>query len=140
MIARSTAALAALRTAGAVYLLWLAARAARAAWADAPPALRRAERDGAATFTRGVLHTLLNPKAALTWLAVLSVGLTPHSAPEALVAAMAVCALLGAAVHGGWAVAYSAAYRRGFRWIEGACATLFGLAGARTLAGRAVAS
>ncbi|MEM6489799.1 MAG: LysE family transporter [Pseudomonadota bacterium] len=97
-----------------------------------------------ALFVRGLLLNLLNPKAALAWAAVLALGMpaTGGDAPAGAIAAITLaCALLGAAIYAGYALAFAqppvrALYARGRRGIEAVAAAVFGLAGLRLLLAR----
>ncbi len=129
-------ALLALRIAGAAVLLWLAWKSARSAFsaagADAVPV------PGGALFRRGLLINALNPKAILAWGAVIAVGLRDDAGPAQLIAITTCCALIGWLLYFAYAALFStdrvmAAYRRARRWIDGACAVLFGAAGLRLL-------
>ena len=129
VLAASEGALTALRLAGGAYLLWLALGSARGALSDAPPA----PAPPAGAFRRGLVLNLSNPKAALAWLAALSVGAGAGGGTLAL-AALAGMAL-GLANYLIWAGAFSLggprrAYARARRGMEGAAAALLGGTGA----------
>lgn len=140
LLPRWAGALTALKLVGGTYLLWLAWQSARSALSAAPPPDR--SDTGGGLFRRGLLLNLLNPKAALAWVATLvlaSPGGTAGSA--ALGAATLACALLGGAIYLLYATVFStpvlmAGYARFRRGIEGVLAFLFGAAGLRLLAAR----
>jgi threonine/homoserine/homoserine lactone efflux protein len=75
LLAASSAAFAAVKWAGAAYLLWLAVGMARSALRDdtpsASPAGGESEPGTAALFRQGLLTNVLNPKVALFFLALL---------------------------------------------------------------------
>jgi threonine/homoserine/homoserine lactone efflux protein len=76
LLAASSAAFAAVKWAGAAYLLWLAVGMLRAGLrpppaADAAPARSVAHASAWATFRQGFLTNVLNPKVALFFLALL---------------------------------------------------------------------
>ena len=74
LIASSPAAYQALRWAGIAYLLWLAWET----WRDGVAGRRRALTGGdAGYFSRGLLTNLLNPKAAIFYVAVMPMHLDP---------------------------------------------------------------
>lgn len=138
-------ALAALKLAGGLYLLYLAYRSARSALSTTvPQTLSRAEGprgDYAALYRRGVLLHLTNPKVVLAWMAIMTLGLKPDAAPYTLGAILGGCLVLGLIVNGGYALIFSAspmvrAYRTARRWIDGTLAVVFGLAGLRLLSAR----
>lgn len=134
-----------IKVVGGLYLIYLAAKSARAAlWCAVPkePALPAdAVRDRVALFRRGALMHLTNPKAVLAWIAIMSLGLRPDAPAHMLALIIGGCALLGVVVFGGYALAFSTgtmvtAYRRARRWIEGTLAVFFGFAGVRLLLSR----
>lgn len=124
-----------LKIAGGLYLLYLAFKAGRSAMqaSDSAP-LAVTSQHVWGLFLRGVLMHLTNPKAVLTWIAVMSLGLQPDPAAGQLVAIMASCALLGTCVFIGYALLFStsrmvAMYKRVRRGIEGCMAAMFAGAG-----------
>lgn len=137
-------ALVAIKIAGGLYLLWLAWRSARSAWRGpqaTAPADTRVAADGAALFRAGLLLHLTNPKAILSWLAIIALVMGDHGSPLRTAMAIAGCGLLGIAVFGGYALLFStpaavAVYRRISRWIDGAVAAAFAFAGVRLLTSR----
>lgn len=132
-----------IKIAGGIYLLHLAWKSARSALsAGNPPARDGVPAGRGALYRRGVLLHLTNPKSILGWIAILSLGLGPQSAPQVLPVILAGCGALGLAVFLGYALVFSTAvmgraYRRARRWIEGALALAFGSAGLRLLLARA---
>lgn len=126
----SNHALAILKVLGGAYLLWLAFGAARSATRQGPHTLV----PRASGFTRGLILNLSNPKAVLAWMATLALGLGSASSMWQVVAATGLCMALGFAIYAGYALAFStpgamAVYRKVRRWIDGAVAGLFALAG-----------
>jgi threonine/homoserine/homoserine lactone efflux protein len=94
-----------------------------------------------ALYRRGFLMHITNPKAIMSWLAVMSLGLQPDSPGFILPAILIGCASLGTLIFGGYAVLFSTApmvraYARARRWIEGSLACLFSYAGLRLLLSR----
>ncbi|MEM9059339.1 MAG: LysE family transporter [Pseudomonadota bacterium] len=121
-----------LKLIGGAYLLWLAYQSARSACAEAPA--RATSRDTKRAFRGGLLLNLSNPKAVVAWMAVLALGLSDGSGPGHVVVATGLCIVLGALIYWVYALAFStpgamAVYRRVRRWIDGAVAGLFALAG-----------
>lgn len=135
-----------IRILGGLYLIYLAVRSARSALspyapagpaspADSPP-------DHRALFCRGALLHLMNPKAVLAWIAIMSLGLRPDAPAHMVFMILGGCAILGVFVFGGYALAFSSSamaglYQRARRWIEGTLAIVFGYAGLRLLTSRA---
>ena len=128
----SSYALSVLKVLGGGYLLWLAYGAARSAARNVETTAVVAERGSG--FTQGLLLNLSNPKAALAWMATLALGLGNDSGAWQVVSATSLCIALGVAIYGGYACLFSTpsamgAYGRVRRWIDGAVAGLFALAG-----------
>lgn len=125
-------ALTVLKVLGATYLLWLAYQSARSATQKDPAT--SATTDAGKWFYRGLLLNLSNPKAVVAWMAALSMGLGADNNLTQLLILTACCMLLGVCNYLGHAFAFSisgvmAAYRAFRRWIDGAVAGLFALAG-----------
>ncbi|WP_193183666.1 LysE family translocator [Nisaea sediminum] len=143
LLALYASALTMIKIAGAFYLLLLAFRSFRSAFSKTD----QAESDvGAAAgpwgyFRRGLLIQLTNPKAALTWVAIMSLAMgpgTPHWVGAAVVLAAFANSALG---HLAYAVAFSTqpavtAYRRMRRWIDGALGCFFCFASYKILTSR----
>ena len=132
LLQASTYALTILKLLGGCYLLWLAYKAAQSAArsAETPAGLEAARHD----FKRGLLLNLSNPKAVFAWMAALSLGLGDSSSSAHVVVATGLCIVLGCLIYVGYALVFSmpgamVAYQRTRRWIDGAVAGLFALAG-----------
>lgn len=135
---------AAIRIAGAVYLLFLAVGLWRggvdpAAGADTDPAAARPARGLGRAFALGLATQLSNPKTALYYAGVFA-ALLPPGLSGGLSALLLALILL---VEAGWyalvATAFSArrpraAYLRAKTWIDRAAAAVLGLIGLRLLA------
>ncbi len=132
-------ALLAIKICGGLYLLYLAWKSGRAALqAKGKPVMTA---PSGALYRRGFLMHITNPKAIMSWLAVMSLGLQPDSPAFILPAILAGCAALGVTIFGGYAVLFSTAtmaraYARARRWIEGSLACMFSYAGLRLLLSR----
>ena len=138
-------ALVALKIAGGLYLLWLASRAAKSAMkrghdaggvalADEQPRYR-------SLYRQGVLMHIGNPKAILSWVAIMSLGLREQSPAQGPLMVVGGCVFLGILVFGGYAILFStpamvALYARLRRGIEGVLSLVFAVAGLRLLAMR----
>lgn len=133
----TTQFLAALKIAGGLYLLWLAYGSARSAMRpnDEATASRGAlSPTEGRWFLRGFVLNLSNPKAVVAWMAALSVGLGADDGIGGLVLATVGCAVIGFAIYAGYAAAFSLSVVMRFsirlhRWIGGAVAAVFALAG-----------
>ena len=135
-----------IRIAGGIYLLWLAFKAFRSAFRPAQPAGDAIARDNKTIspvgyFSRGLSLHLTNPKAILTWIAIISIGFadgTPLWVGWVIVIG---CGTISTLVHFAYATAFSTApaislYRRAARWINGLLGVFFAAVGIRLLAGR----
>lgn len=133
----TTQLLAALKVAGGLYLLWLAYGSARSAMRKGETFNNDAETSPASEgrwLMRGLVLNLSNPKAVLAWMAALSVGLGADDGLASVTIATLGCAAIGFAIYATYAAAFSLAaimqgYARLRRWIDGAVAALFALAG-----------
>ncbi|NIY76928.1 LysE family translocator [Thalassospira sp. HF15] len=129
----SSHALMILKILGGAYLIWLAWLSACSA--SRPSKAHRSEpRRISRGFWQGLILNLSNPKAVFAWMAVLSVGLGEGSDAGQVALAAGICVMLGFAIYGFYALMFStsgamAVYARARRWIEGAVAGLFALAG-----------
>lgn len=133
-----------LRYAGALYLLYLAWRSARAAIRPGAAADLRGASTGshAATFLRGLGLHLTNPKAILFFGALYSVGAPADADIATLFGVVAAIGVQSFLVFHGYALLFSlapaaAAYRRLRRGFEAAFALAFGAAGLKILTMRA---
>ena len=124
---------------GGLFLLYLAIQSARSALSESVSERQVVSQHG--LFKRGVLLNLLNPKALLAWLAVISVGLPSGAGLGQVVVVTLSCSVLGWLIYAAYAALFSltasrGVYARGRRWFEGAFALLFGAAGLRVLTAR----
>ncbi|MDR2334794.1 MAG: LysE family translocator [Burkholderiaceae bacterium] len=136
-------ALVALKIAGGLYLLWLAFCASQSAMKQNP------NTDGVGTtcevpryrslYQRGVLMHISNPKAIMSWVAIISLGVRHDAPAEGVAVIVGGCVLLGILVFGGYAIVFSTAstiafYAKLRRWIEGVLSVVFAVAGLKLLA------
>lgn len=143
LLAAYAEALIVIKIAGGCYLLWLGFKALRSA-ASRQDMIPQADDRGEGDFRywlRGLTVQMTNPKAALSWIAVVSLGFHPD-APW-WVAAMIVTGttLMSVAMHLAYALAFSTArmvrwYRAARRWIQAALGLFFCFAGVRLLTSR----
>jgi amino acid exporter len=143
LIAAYASAMRAVKTVGGLYLLWLAFKALRSA--AAPARIRTtdlaSERGRLAYFIRGLSIQMTNPKAALTWIAIISLGVQSDAPGWVGIAIVLGNGILSIAGHLGYAVAFStqpmvAFYGRARRWIETLLGVFFALAGIKLLTAR----
>jgi len=132
----------AMRYAGAGYLLFLAAKSARAALQPGVAAttkIRTQSLGGA--YRRGLLLHLTNPKAILFFGALYSVGMPAGTSPATLALVIAAVGVQSFAVFHGYALLFSspplaAGYARLRRWFEAVFAVAFAAAGIKILTAR----
>jgi amino acid exporter len=144
LISTYATALIVIKIGGGLYLLWLAFKAFRSA---ASKHDIEATTLGSAPLTpfryavRGLTIQMTNPKAALAWIAIISLGLA-HGAPLwVAVAIVAGTTTLSTALHLLYALAFSTKamvrlYSKARRYIQAALGTFFALAGIKLLASR----
>ncbi|QIE57503.1 LysE family transporter [Pikeienuella piscinae] len=136
-------ALLALKVGGGLFLLWLAWGAARRALKpaeDAPDAAPA--RPSGRLFLRGATLNGVNPKALLAWGAVIALGVRPDTGAADVWLIWALCSALGLVAYLGYSALFARptarrVYAAARRWVEGAAAALFCLAGLRLLTWRA---
>ena len=130
-------ALYAIKIVGGLYLLFLAWRSARSAMrAEMPPI--KAVASGRRTFLRGYLMHITNPKAILSWTAIIALALRPDTPPVVLYAIIGGCMLISLAINQFYAVLFSTAsmiagYRRIRRRAEACLAAFFTFASFKLL-------
>ena len=132
----------ALRVFGGCYLIWLAYKKARSALAPGDARFRAVETEGdAASWRRGLLIHLSNPKAVLFWTAIVSLGVAPGVSHAQTATLIAGCLAISASLLLVYALAFSTpaairVYLRARRPIEAVFALIFGAAGLALLAVR----
>ena len=126
---------------GGAYLLWLALKGFRAAWAGGAPSIRaRAGGGGAfAAWRRGLVVVLTNPKALLMWSAVGTYLFGSGLSAVEVALFGPVGALSALLIYGGYGIVFSTGaaggvYRRFTRAIEAGMGLAFGALGGRLIA------
>ncbi len=146
VIVQYAEALIVLKVIGGAYLLFLASKACRSALTSnerfANELSSAPKASGWKLYQRGLLMHLTNPKAILSWIATMTLGLGPGATTSTVAIILAGCAVLSVTIFGGYAVVFSTApmvraYQKARRWIEGTLAMVFAGAGLRLLFGRA---
>ncbi|MEO1017558.1 MAG: LysE family translocator [Pseudomonadota bacterium] len=144
LLAAYASALIAIKIVGGMYLLWLAYKAFKSA-ASAHDiearALAGGRRTAAGYFVRGYAIQMTNPKAALAWIAIISLGLAPGAPLWVGFMIVAGTTMLSIIIHCLYAVAFSTIlmvglYGRARRGIQLALGTFFTIAGLRLLTSR----
>ncbi|WP_414832788.1 LysE family translocator [Afifella sp. YEN Y35] len=130
----------ALKMAGGLYLIFLAARSARSAFTAGPAATPKSAGTGSLKrcFAQGLLLHLTNPKAPLVWLATLSVGVGETASAAFLMTVILVCAFVAMTVFVGYAYLFSTPTASRFylsirRPIDALLGVLFGAAAVKIL-------
>jgi threonine/homoserine/homoserine lactone efflux protein len=144
LLASYAIALTIIKVAGGLYLLWLAYKAARSATSThdiAATTLSNAPVTALGFFLRGFTIQMTNPKAALAWIAIISLGL--QAGAPYWVAAMIVIGTtaLSIVIHAIYALAFSSTpmirlYGKARRVIQGTLSAFFAFAGIKLLTSR----
>lgn len=129
--------LTAMKILGGLYLLWLGLKSLRSAFSARMP--DAADVQGVSfkkLYVRGALLHLTNPKAVLSWLAVVALIKGTPDAPFWMT--MVMCLLVSGVTFQAYALIFGnptmvRAYKRARRLIEAALALVFGYAGGRLL-------
>lgn len=132
LLQTSVTVLVVLKLFGGAYLLWLAWQSGRSA--ARPDADAVQEIAAGRWFWRGLILNLSNPKSVIAWMAALSMGLDPNATAGSVALTTLVCIAVAFFNNISYSLIFSlggmmTAYRRFRRWIEGASAVLFGMAG-----------
>ena len=140
VIAAYAAVLIAIKIAGGLYLLWLAFKAFRSAAQASEPAARTFEgaKNAGAFFLRGLTIQMTNPKAAFSWIAIMSLGLETDAPLWVGLSIVFGTTLISVVGHQIYAVVFSTqpminAYRRGRRWIQASLGIFFCVASYKLL-------
>jgi len=137
VLSQFAGAFVALKFAGGVYLFWMASKALKAALtpdAKAKPPKPRHKY----LYLQGMALHLTNPKALLSWSAIIAFGVPKEASTGYLVALLVGCGIMASLLFIGYAVLFStprmmSGYQRLRRKINGALAVVFGAAGVKLL-------
>lgn len=144
LVATYANAMTVIKIAGGLYLLWLAYKAFRSAASKQDVEARTLEgqeRSPRGYYVRGLTIQMTNPKAALAWIAIVSLGMQA-GAPIWVTATIVVgTTIMSVVIHYVYAIAFSTPpmvriYGRARRWIQGMLGTFFALAGLKLLTTR----
>ena len=124
LLASYAVALTVIKIVGGLYLLWLAYKSFRAAASRHDIEAVALTGGARGYYLRGLTIQMTNPKAALAWIAVISLGLQPGAPIWVALVIVVGTSVLSALIHCLYAVAFSTtamvrAYGRARRWIPG---------------------
>tara|TARA_R110002110_G_scaffold36071_3_gene120805 strand:+ start:522 stop:1163 length:642 start_codon:yes stop_codon:yes gene_type:complete len=137
-------ALTIIKIVGGAYLIWLGIKALRSAAAknEMPLAPVGTETDSLARYyLRGLFVQMTNPKAALSWVAIISLGLQANAPWWVAAIIVSGTTVMSVVMHLGYALTFSTEpmvrfYRRARRWIQATLGLFFCFAGIRLLLSR----
>lgn len=138
-------ALIVIKIAGGLYLLWLAYKAFRSAASSHDLEVRQLDGTPRSPFgyaLRGYIIQMTNPKAALSWIAIISLGLQPGSPLWVAGVIVAGTFVLSIVIHVLYAIAFStplmvSIYAKARRYIQASLGAFFTVAGLKLLSSRA---
>lgn len=126
----------ALKIFGGLYLLRLAFFSAKDAMNSSNDKLEKLQSHNSlrAWFMKGFVLNMSNPKSVLAWMAALSVGVQADAGFSQLLAGLLVCTFAAFSSNYIYSICFSfngamKAYQRFRRWVSGAVAGLFSIAG-----------
>lgn len=131
-----------IRYVGALYLLFLALKAARSALADKPMVVSKTEDARLyGQFWRGFLIHITNPKAIFAWGAIFAVVVPAGSDISTIIATLLSLICVSMLVFWGYGILFFTSgaisvYRLLRRWIEGVFSVMFGYAAFKILTSR----
>lgn len=144
LLSAYASALVVIKVAGGLYLLWLALKAFRSA-ASAhdieATTLDGARMTQAGYFMRGYVVQMTNPKAALSWIAIISLGLQQDAPVWVALTIVAGTTFLSVTLHCLYAIGFSTPvmvrlYSKARRWIQGTLGMFFAFAGIKLITSR----
>jgi len=142
LLATYAQALLVIKIFGGFYLLWLAYKAFKSAASDHDiEAVAVKGRSSFGYFRRGYIVQMTNPKAALSWIAIISLGLQEGAPVWVAAAIVAGTFTMSVVIHALYAIAFSTPamvrlYGKSRRAIQGVLGTFFAFAGLRLLTSR----
>jgi amino acid exporter len=144
LLASYASALTVIKIGGGLYLLWLAYKSFRSAASVHDlevTALSGAPRSTFGYSTRGFMIQMTNPKAALAWIAIMSLGFQRNAPLWVAFSIVVGTSVLSVIIHCVYAVAFSTpvmvrVYSRARRGIQGVLGAFFAFAGIKLLTSR----
>ena len=125
-----------LRVAGGLYLIWLASKYLRSSWqgeVQSAAGFDGSKNDGK-MYLQGLGIQMSNPKAAMYWVAVMSLVFQPGTPDWVAISIVLGCGVLSISIYGAWALIFSsspvlAAYQSWQRIIDASIGTILGAMG-----------
>lgn len=144
VLATYASALTIIKIAGGIYLFWLAFKAFKSAASDHDLEARQLDgktRSPVGYAVRGYIIQMTNPKAALSWIAIIALGLQPGSPFWVAVVIVIGTFILSIVFHILYAVAFSTPvmvilYGKARRYIQATLGVFFAFAGFKLLTSR----
>ncbi|SMP36506.1 LysE family translocator [Shimia sagamensis] len=144
LLAKYASALIFIKIAGGLYLLWLAYKSFKSASSTYDLEVKKLGQEGRSPLRcalSGYTVQMTNPKAALAWIATISLGLQPGSPIWVSAAIVLGIFVLSTVTHTLYAIAFStsfmvAAYSRARRYIQATLGVFFSVAGLKLLTDR----
>ncbi len=144
LLATYASALLIIKICGGFYLLWLAYKAFKSAASKydiEATQLAGGQRSRLGYYLRGFTVQMTNPKAALSWIAIVSLGLQPSAPIWVGATIILVSFLLSLTIHCLYAIAFSTPamvriYGKARRTIQAVLGTFFAFAGLKLLSSR----
>ena len=141
LIASYAIVLTVIKIVGGLFLLWLAYKAFKSAASAHEIVAQKpddATRNRAGFFLRGFTIQMTNPKAALAWIAIISLGLSAQAPFWVAFAVVAGTTLMSVVIHLLYALAFSTPpmvrlYAKTRRWVQGTLGIFFTFAGLKLL-------
>ena len=124
---------------GGLYLLWMAFKSFKSAMKPDSDRTSLSPVPGRRNlYSRGLALHLTNPKAILSWAAVITLSQSENGSTSVLIFTLIGCLTITFVIHYTYAAVFAskaamAAYAKARRWIEGLLAAVFGYAGLRLL-------
>ena len=145
LLAYYASALTVIKIVGGLYLLWLSYKSFRSAASAHDIEARTLAGETRRPFgyaLRGFTIQMTNPKAALAWIAIISLGLQQGAPLWVGFSIVAGTSILSVIIHCAYALAFSTrvmvrAYSKARRFIQGALGAMFAFAGIKMLTSRA---
>ena len=145
IIASYAILLTAIKIVGGLFLLWLAYKAFKSAASahDIDATVSNDEGRGLmGYFFKGLTVQMTNPKAALAWIAIVSLGMQAGAPSWVAIVIVVGTTVLSVICHVLYALVFSTppmvrVYAKGRRWVQGTLGVLFTFAGLKLLTSRA---